>query len=443
MRVALFVHCFFPTHFYGTETYTLQVARHLRHLNHDPIVVSAIFQGEASRGRLVTQYTYEGIPVYCVDKNYVPHSRIKETYYHEAMRGILGDVLYELQPDLVHVTHLINHTGVLLDVAHEMGLPIVATLTDFFGFCYNNRLEAADGSLCRGPNSSRSNCIACYLKANSGNLPDFIRKWSSAAAWGLAVLPGIPLLGRGVVGGVALDLKSRPNILGACYKKYRAVITPTRFLREAYVANGLTTRCFDIHFGVDVSRNPKPARDLEGPVNFGFIGQLAAHKGPDLLVEAFKRLPRGSATLNIYGSEDHDLRFMANLKGMATGYPVHFRGTFPSERIAAVLAEIDVLVIPSRWYENSPLVLLNSLATHTPVVVSDVDGLTEFVHEGRNGFSFQRGSAQDLEQVMRRFLCNRRLAAEMSHSTEYGRTSRRMVEEIQGVYSWARNGNEQ
>ncbi len=45
LRVALFVHCFFPKHFYGTETYTLQVAENLRAMGHEPVVVSAVFQG--------------------------------------------------------------------------------------------------------------------------------------------------------------------------------------------------------------------------------------------------------------------------------------------------------------------------------------------------------------------------------------------------------------
>ena len=78
MKVALFVHCFFPEHFYGTETYTLHLARHLRDLGHQPTVVSAVFQGEPRRAERVTRYQYEGIPVVCIDKNYIPHSRVKE-----------------------------------------------------------------------------------------------------------------------------------------------------------------------------------------------------------------------------------------------------------------------------------------------------------------------------------------------------------------------------
>ena len=54
MKVALFVHCFFPNHFYGTETYTLELARNLLALGHQPIVVTAIFPGEPTTGRILS-----------------------------------------------------------------------------------------------------------------------------------------------------------------------------------------------------------------------------------------------------------------------------------------------------------------------------------------------------------------------------------------------------
>ena len=119
---------------------------------------------------------------------------------------------------------------------------------------------------------------------------------------------------------------------------------------------------------------------------------------------------------------------------MAEGYPVQFRGTFPQSEIDAIFADIDFLVIPSIWYENSPLVLLNSLASHTPVIVSDVAGMTEFVDEGTNGFIFKRGSVDDLERVLQKIVKAPEQARALTHTTEYTRTTRVMVEEIVKVY---------
>ncbi len=168
--------------------------------------------------------------------------------------------------------------------------------------------------------------------------------------------------------------------------------------------------------------------------SIGFIGQIARHKGPDILIEAFKRLPRSAAALHIYGPSDQDLEYVGRLKASSEGLDVQFRGTFPKERIGEVMASLDLLVIPSRWYENSPLVLLNALATHTPVAVSDVAGMTEFLDAGRNGYSFRRGSVDDLERVLRELLVDRDKLYSLSLTTEYARTNRIMAEETLDMY---------
>ena len=120
MKVVFFVHCFFPGHFYGTETYTLELAKHYQSCGYQVTVVTAIFQGEPGGCETISRYEYQGIPVVCIDKNMLPHTRVKETYYQPDMREVLERVLRDLNPDIVHVTHLINHTAVLLEVTHSI-----------------------------------------------------------------------------------------------------------------------------------------------------------------------------------------------------------------------------------------------------------------------------------------------------------------------------------
>jgi glycosyltransferase involved in cell wall biosynthesis len=443
MKVALFVHCFFPEHFYGTETYTLQVAKRLREMGHEAVVVAAVFQGEAPRAELVTRYTYEGVPVLLIDKNKVPHRTIRETYYQPEMAGVFREILRDVRPDLLHVTHLINHTAVLLEVADELGLPTVGTLTDFFGFCYTNKLVAVDGSICHGPSLSRANCVACHLYAEnhpSGRGGSWWRTRAglvSLLARFLVMASNRPHLLAGHFAATVGDLRNRPEILAGCYRHYDVVVTPTRFLRRAYQRNGLGTPCVDIRFGVDIDRKPKPPHRLELPLRVGYIGQIAPHKGVDLLVKAMAGLPPGAARLDIFGPKDQDPRYMSDLQAIAAELPVAFRGTFSPERMADTLRDLDLMVIPSRWPENSPLVLLDALATHTPVIVSDVEGLTEFVEDGKNGFAIRRGSVKALGEQLMRFVEDRTLAARMSESTYYGRTSRNMVEDLLPVYARA------
>lgn len=440
MKIALFVHCFFPEHFYGTETYTLGLAKNLQSLGHEVTVVAGVFQGETRRGAVITHSSYDGVPVVTIDKNYEPHARVRETYFQEAMRPHLTEVLRGLSPDVVHVTHLINHTAVLLEVVKQLGIPLVATLTDFFGFCYNNKLEAADGSLCAGPDRWRSNCIACHLKAAaSGGEPRAKKLATIPYGWrlgGLALRAGEAFGWPRVAGAAAVvpDIVERPQILARAYRGYNAMIAPTQFLRDAYVRNGFDDAQLSLsRFGVDIDRSPKPARAHATPLTIGFIGQIAAHKGTSLIVRAARALPAGSVRLIIYGPEDQDRDYMRSLRE-AAGPETEFRGTFNPERMAAVLAEMDVLAIPSTWYENSPLVLLNALATHTPVLVSDVQGLTEFITEGRDGWSFRRGDLEDLMRIMSTLVADPAAVRAASASTSYSRTTHSMTIEVEAIY---------
>ncbi len=442
MKIVFFVHCFFPDHFYGTETYTLGLAKYYRKAGHDVVVVSALFQGEPATGALISHYEYHEIPVVLIDKNKVPHSRVKETYYQPEMRVVLDQVLREIKPDLVHVTHLVNHTAVLLEATKQLGIPTFATFTDFFGFCLNNKLEAANGDLCAGPSPSRTNCVACYIKdaARNPHSEPWVRraqtarsaKWISAAANLGRRLPGLK---GGPVDGLIEDIAQRPNTLASLYNGgYLGAVAPTKFLSTAYKNNGIAMPMREIWFGVDIDRSPKPIRVQGHRPVIGYIGQIAPHKGTDLLIEAFQHLPVDSAHLLIYGPADQDPVYMERLKTLAKGHAVSFMGTFPSQDMAEILRGMDLLVIPSRWYENSPLVLLNALATHTPVLVSDVAGMTEFLDPGINGQSFHRGNAKDLAKELSKLVVDPAILYEMALSTNYTRTTDVMAAETFSMY---------
>lgn len=443
MKIVFFVHCFFPDHFYGTETYTLGLAKHYRDWGHDVAVVSAVFQGEPKQHDLINRYTWDDIPVIAIDKNAIPHSRIKETYYQPEMQDVLTEVLQELKPDVVHITHLINHTAVLLEVTGKLQIPTYTTFTDFFGFCFNNKLEAANGDLCAGPSASRANCVACYLKESAQN--GYASGWMKKAAMptaatiiakGLVGTHKAGLLKNGYLQGLAEDLIRRPETLSYLYNTYyKGAVAPTAFLKKAYESNGISVPMTKIWFGIDIDRLPKPERSSEHIPVIGYIGQIAPHKGTDLLIEAFKQLPKGSAQLKIYGPTNQSLSYMEELRKISEGVDgITFMGTFEQSRTAEIFRDIDLFVIPSRWYENSPLVLLNSLATHTPVVVSDVEGMTEFLTEGENGFSFKRGDADDLAKKLSYIIQTPGLLRKLSMTTEYLRTTKVMAEETFSLY---------
>jgi glycosyltransferase involved in cell wall biosynthesis/SAM-dependent methyltransferase len=442
MRIALYVHCFFPTHFYGTEAYTLALAKELAALGHETIVVSATLSGEPAQIKFVDESIYDGIRVLSIDKNLYPNRCVRDTYEQPGLRHVHERILRKLQPDVVHVCHLISHTTALLEVTRRMGIPTFATFTDFFGVCYNNVLENSKGVLCIGPNARRSNCVACYLKlegsrqdadllARVANLP-IIRP---IAAQGLAYL-GQHEGRRFVIDGFAPnDIVLRPGILNQATGAYREVIAPTLFLKQAYQRNALPVPIRISHFGVEIDRTPKPPRECTKTVRLGFIGQIAPHKGIHLMLDALRRCGRDSLNLTIWGSLDQAPAYAKRLRAQAQSLPVTFRGTIPRTQLADALRSIDLLVIPSTWYENSPLILLQALATHTPTIVSDVPGMTEFVEHGRNGFHFKRGNVDSLVRVLQTMADDPELVSRLSAATAYNRIPADMAKDVAGMYA--------
>jgi glycosyltransferase involved in cell wall biosynthesis len=417
MRILLPVHVFFPTHFYGTETYTLELAKQLRQWGHEPVILTATPYGEAGTGHLHDRYEYEGLPVHCIDLNLKPHDRFRQTYYRPELQGLLRDIVSEIQPDVAHVTHLINHTATLLEVLQAAQVPTLATLTDFFGICFNNKLENYAGSLCLGPNRRATNCLRCYLNKVEALSS---RRWLGPLIQNdlscrllVNILPWAsrwPGLRGSVLSQHVPDVTQRMTLLKQLYGTYRYLIAPTDFLYEAYALNGFyPDRLRKINFGINMAllkgyQRPRK-RSKEDRIRFGYIGQITSHKGVDLLIQAYQTLHGDNRSLFLYGPADQDPAYMKELLRLAAGaLHLEFRGTFPRESLPGRLSELDVLVIPSRWYENSPLVLLYALATHTPVIVTDVKGMSEFVQDGFNGYTFEKNSVEHLSAAMQRIV---------------------------------------
>jgi glycosyltransferase involved in cell wall biosynthesis len=441
MKIALYVHCFFPNHFYGTEAYTLALAKELIALGHEPFVVSATLAGESARNEVIEYDVFEGVRVISIDKNVFPNRSVRDTYEQPALRHLHERLLRKLQPDVIHVCHLISHTTALLDVARVMGIPIFATLTDFFGFCYTNRLENAEGALCKGPDKMRVNCISCFLKLVGGRADAKpLAKLAGDARLRPAVSKQLAKLGRReekpftISGFAPNDIVARPGILHRAMSVYREAIAPTLFLKHAYEENSFPAPLRVSHFGVDIDRAPKPPREPGSQVRLGFIGQLFPHKGAHLLIEALRNSDLANLRLTIWGPQDQDPSYYRLLRQKAEGLPITFAGTLPRAELAMALSALDYLVIPSTWYENSPLILLQALATHTPAIVSDVLGMTEFVQNGVNGFHFSRGDAKGLAAVLRNIADDPDLARRMSAASSYERVPADMARDLLSMY---------
>lgn len=436
LHVALFVHAFYPDHFYGTESYTRSLARQFLALGHRVTVVSAKAHGEPVQESLIERYEVDGIPVVRIDCNCFPVASARDTFDLPTLQPIFEELLQDLSPDVVHVCHLSNHTAALPRAISALGIPAFATLTDFFHFCLTGSLETTDGVLCTGPSATRDNCMACGIQLKARETPTGLWRWLAdpkVRPIAAKVAASVPAYLPRFLARDAQAVVERPAVLRDAMRPYRAAIAPTLFLKAAFEANDCPVPIELSRFGIEVNRRPKPMHN-GSRLRVGFIGQLTPYKGLHLLLQALASLEPDTFTLEIWGADTQDPNYVQGLREMALSMPVKFCGTFAEDGAEAVLAEVDVLVLPSTWYENSPLTLLKALATHTPVIVSDVQGMTEFIADGANGFSFPRGDTAALAARLQQLIDDPTLRGRMSKAALYERTEREMALDVLDLY---------
>ena len=168
-----------------------------------------------------------------------------------------------------------------------------------------------------------------------------------------------------------------------------------------------------------------------------FLGTLAPHKAPHVLVEAWGRLAedvRRRGRLTLHGPCQHFPDYVAALERSAAAVGARLTGPLRSEEVPRALAETDLLVVPSVWFENAPLAILEARATETPLLVSDLGGMAELVEPDRHGWRFRPGDADDLARRLERVLVDPTILERLDFGGEPVKDTRRIAQEVEVLY---------
>ncbi len=160
-------------------------------------------------------------------------------------------------------------------------------------------------------------------------------------------------------------------------------MSPSRFLADQLRRAGLSSRPIDV---IPNAVSVRPAAG--GGPGLVFIGRLAPEKGLDVLLDAAELT---GLPLTIAG----DGPLMPHLRARANGR-ISLLGWVSPSRASQLLAEAAAAVVPSTWYENAPLAVLEPMACGTPVVASAIGGIPELVRDGVDGLLVEPGSAASL-----------------------------------------------
>lgn len=441
MKILFAAHQFFPEHYAGVETVTLGLAQELQSRGHEAYVlapkrsipVNDICPGETE------DYEVAGIPVRRVGRPEEGLSRpYRLDYENHVMAQRAREYMQEIRPDIVHAEHFQGLSVSVIPVFKEFSVPLVYTATDFWTICPVVDLRRHDRVMCGGP--ELTHCIRCIASRHPGTpikiTVDLTPDAALRAAGGLSETP-LHKLSRPL--RQVRALKERPQHIREKMKLVDHIIAYTQLMRDLLLANGIGEGKIEIsHYGIDTSviADVPRNRNLPPPLRIGFMGTLAPHKGCDILIQAFKTLPPGlGATLTIHGNLERFKSFVDGLRRSAeSDERIIFAGPFPREKLGHVLSEVDVLVVPSRWYENGPGVIFEAFAAGIPVVATDLGGMSEFVRHEENGLLFELENSDDLAHQLLRLGGEPGLLEKLRAGIGPVKTVQENVDELEELY---------
>ena len=271
-------------------------------------------------------------------------------------------LLDDFKPDVVHLNNIHTQLSpVMAELAHERGIKVAWTLHDYKLLCprYDCLRNGTDiCELCF--NGDKSNCKT--YKCMKGSALASMIGYKEAVTW-------------------------NRERLEACTDVF---VCPSQFMAEKMAQGGfdkkkLMTLC---NF-IDVDKCKK---DEYGKENYYcYVGRLSHEKGVNTLIEAAKNLPYKLKVIG-GGPLEEDLK----IKSEKLKANVEFLGYKQWDEIKSIVGKARFTVIPSEWYENNPLSVIEAQCLGTPVLGARIGGIPELIENGVTGMTFESRNVDDL-----------------------------------------------
>ena len=438
-KILLLAHGFPPNQSAGGEWRAYRTARGLLDRGYQVQVIAADRTDQISSQELqVSPGQVDGIPVQRLS---FPLDRAwgnPAEFDHPLIYAYLREYLAQSPPDLVHLISGYRMTGSPIRAAKEFGLPVVVTLTDFWFLCPRINLRRPTGELCDVPEDPFECALCLCNDRRRYRLPYQLTRGHFGRALSWAWKHGWRPISR--VTDLHHILSIRRRLLKELLMRSDRLIAPSEFLRSFFIRQGIPPeKIIFMRQGIDISGSqPLSTSQRNNALHIGYIGQIAEHKGVDLLINAFKKLPSNSQEIRLFIHGDYSntwpsfRRKIMNLTD--NDHRIKMPGRFPNHLISHILSNIDVLVVPSRWYENSPTVILESFAHKTPVIASNIGGMAELVDHDVNGLLFTPDSADDLAKQLQKIMTDRPLLNRLRLGIPSVKTIDQEISELEAIY---------
>lgn len=273
-------------------------------------------------------------------------------------------ILSDFRPDVVHLNNIHSYLSpVLAAMAHSRGIKVVWTLHDYKLAC------PSYSCLCRG-----EVCEKCFTgmktavvrnRCMKGSLAASVIAWAEAMRWNR----------------------------GTLQRNTDTFICPSRFMAQAMARAGFRNDKLVTLNNFMPTDSTYKAETTENGIYCCYVGRLSHEKGVETLLKAAAET---GTELRIAGGgpllDELSRRYKTNPG-------IKFLGMLGRSEVEQLLRGATVSVVPSEWYENNPLSVIESLSMGTPVVGADIGGIPELISPA-DGVLFESGNPDSLRQAL-------------------------------------------
>lgn len=308
-------------------------------------------------------------------------------YNHKAAANF-ERFLKTFQPDIIHC-HGIAHqlSPSILFVAKKHNIPVVQTLHDYQLICPNYTFMLSGKNVCIEHKCINSNYYNCFKYK-------CIKNSITASALG--------------------TLEAYFNHYTKAYTgNINKFIAPSHFLRNLVLQSGLPDEQID--YIPNFINYPELSDNWSNDHFFLYAGRLSFEKGLKTLLKAFKDLP--DISLKVVGTGPLENELLQYVKDHHI-QNIEFTGFVDRQTLLSYLRSCEAMILPSEWYENAPMSILECFAMEKPVIGAKIGGIPEMVTPAQTGFLFTPGNVEELQTAVRQFSNN----SEFCY--QYGKTAR-------------------
>lgn len=399
MKILKVIHGYPMLYNAGSEVYTQTICHGLADHGHEVHVFTREEDSFRPDGDMRTSHDGDRPEIML---HLVNNPRHRDRYRLQSIDDQFANLLDTLKPNIVHNGHLNHLSTSLVFEAKTRKIPIVYTLHDYWLMCPRGQfmqMHSPDNNLwaaCDGQQNRKcaTQSYARYFSGTEEERELDIAYWEN---W----------------------VDRRMSHIREVIDQVDLFISPAHYLKNRYERYfGLPVeKSIYLDYGFDRNRMASRERSLGEPFTFGYIGTHIPAKGIHQLIEAFGLL-KGEALLRVWGRDrGQDSRA---LRAISQSLPEHKRHCvqwmpeYKNQQIAVdVLSKTDVIVTPSIWVENSPLVIHEAQQARVPVITANAGGMGEYVQQGVNGLTYEHRNVTDLSRQMQTLLDDPALASKL------------------------------